>query len=449
MKVVRCLKGHYYDSDKYDVCPYCGSASNDSAASNNGGNADGSGITNSIEKSKEISTADFIAPNMNVNAGSAFGAPSTVSYGTEYNYSTNSNSVFNSQTEYNNPQKNIPNETSQYNNASYVQGQPQQYNVLYAEGQVKPQNTVYTQEQPHQYVSPYTEEQAQGQDSTYSQYQTQNNTYIQEQSQKYSTPYTEEQAQPHDASYAAGQAPSQGGAYAAGQAQPQDASYAEGQSQSQGASYTAGQSQLYNNTYVNGQNSNQNSSAYYDQYQNKWQTQYGNPYYQQQGSVNYEDLSSTATLSKPETPSLRQNTFFEVSNDDYGSEEDADGEGKTRYIKPDMDVTTLLTSDGSKKEDKAVLIQVSTGHKYGITKDKTVIGKVCSAPQSDICINNRTVSRKHACITVIGDKYFIEDLGSTNKTHINGIDIGRDRMLELKDNDRVVLSDEEFIFYIN
>jgi len=120
------------------------------------------------------------------------------------------------------------------------------------------------------------------------------------------------------------------------------------------------------------------------------------------------------------------------------------------YFRPVSEETTILTSEAAyasmNLEKRAVLYRVSSGEKYYITNDETVIGKVNSTISNDICIENRTVSRRHAAIRRIQKRFFIEDLGSTNKTHINNIDIGSGRLVELKENDRIVLSDEEFLF---
>jgi len=39
---------------------------------------------------------------------------------------------------------------------------------------------------------------------------------------------------------------------------------------------------------------------------------------------------------------------------------------------------------------------------------------------NDIVLDERLVSRRHAVIQKIGQEYFLEDLGSTNGTQVNG-----------------------------
>ena len=41
-------------------------------------------------------------------------------------------------------------------------------------------------------------------------------------------------------------------------------------------------------------------------------------------------------------------------------------------------------------------------------------------PSADIRILDDVVSRKHACISCQGERYFLEDLGSSNGTYLNG-----------------------------
>ena len=336
MNVIRCLKGHYYDSDKYEVCPHCGAsgavdtASQGENTGNPGDSVSDSGTSAvSNDNFQSAPAANFIDPNMNLQNDDDGGYPSTVTYGSSYE-----------------------NNTSQRAAQSGFQVQPLP-------------------------------------DTAYEQYG--------------------------------------------------DAAYQNNTAETGAASYQQSYQNQYQSNDTNyGNSAYQNQTVYGQQGQTAYQQNIQKP--------SFDEISSTVTLNSYQGPSLRQNLFTEYKDED-------DAEAKTRYIKPDvdMDVTSVLTGDGmssSGEQYKAVLIQTATGQRFGLSQEKTVIGKICSVRQSDICIKNNTVSRRHACITIIGDKYFIEDLGSTNKTRINGIDIGSNRMLELKDNDRVVLSDEEFIFYI-
>lgn len=52
-----------------------------------------------------------------------------------------------------------------------------------------------------------------------------------------------------------------------------------------------------------------------------------------------------------------------------------------------------------------------------LSKERTTIGR---KPHNDIQIDNRAVSSEHAVIVTILNDSFLEDLGSTNGTLVNG-----------------------------
>jgi pSer/pThr/pTyr-binding forkhead associated (FHA) protein len=54
---------------------------------------------------------------------------------------------------------------------------------------------------------------------------------------------------------------------------------------------------------------------------------------------------------------------------------------------------------------------------YQLSKERTLIGR---KPHNDIQIDNLAVSGEHAAIITILNDSFIEDLGSTNGTWLNG-----------------------------
>ncbi|MDH5425453.1 MAG: FHA domain-containing protein [Gammaproteobacteria bacterium] len=54
---------------------------------------------------------------------------------------------------------------------------------------------------------------------------------------------------------------------------------------------------------------------------------------------------------------------------------------------------------------------------YEITSNTTTIGR---HDNNDICIDNLSISGRHAQILKAGDDYFIEDLNSSNGTYVNG-----------------------------
>ncbi len=54
---------------------------------------------------------------------------------------------------------------------------------------------------------------------------------------------------------------------------------------------------------------------------------------------------------------------------------------------------------------------------YELAKERMTIGR---KPENDIAINNLAVSGQHALLLTVLDDVFIEDLGSTNGTYVNG-----------------------------
>ncbi|MFZ0548169.1 MAG: FHA domain-containing protein, partial [Candidatus Promineifilaceae bacterium] len=75
-----------------------------------------------------------------------------------------------------------------------------------------------------------------------------------------------------------------------------------------------------------------------------------------------------------------------------------------------------------------------TGNEFEITQSTTSLGRNVGV---DIVLNATSVSRRHAQITKANDQYYIEDLGSSNGTFLNGERISGRQML--KDGDRISL----------
>ncbi len=66
-------------------------------------------------------------------------------------------------------------------------------------------------------------------------------------------------------------------------------------------------------------------------------------------------------------------------------------------------------------------------------------------PDCDIVIADRQVSRHHARITTIPEGVLIEDLGSKNGTHCNGLMLDEPRLLEDGDTIQVALA-QQFVY---
>jgi len=79
---------------------------------------------------------------------------------------------------------------------------------------------------------------------------------------------------------------------------------------------------------------------------------------------------------------------------------------------------------------------------YELNQERISIGR---KPENDIPIDNLAVSGKHALIITILDDSFLEDLGSTNGTYVNGKLVKKHA---LKDGDVIAIGKHELV-YVN
>lgn len=108
--------------------------------------------------------------------------------------------------------------------------------------------------------------------------------------------------------------------------------------------------------------------------------------------------------------------------------------------------TTILTTYARKTVNGFIYSQ-TTGETIYIDVEDFVIGKALGQVNYAV-MNNATISRKHAKIIRKYDEFFIEDLGSTNFTYVNGNRVAPGDKKVLQDRDVIHLSDEEFIFML-
>lgn len=106
--------------------------------------------------------------------------------------------------------------------------------------------------------------------------------------------------------------------------------------------------------------------------------------------------------------------------------------------------TSVLGVD-SLDEKTAYLRYEKTGEKIYISKALFYIGR--SAKNCDYAVNaNSAVSGKHAVIRKYGEKFFINDLDSTNGTFVDGKEVKQET--ELRSAMKVRLANEEFTFCV-
>lgn len=78
---------------------------------------------------------------------------------------------------------------------------------------------------------------------------------------------------------------------------------------------------------------------------------------------------------------------------------------------------------------------------YNIDKDSISIGRKHG---NDIQLNDLTISGRHSLVTKTGDNVFIDDLGSTNGTLLNGARIAKSR---LHHSDVIQIGNYQFTFF--
>ena len=81
------------------------------------------------------------------------------------------------------------------------------------------------------------------------------------------------------------------------------------------------------------------------------------------------------------------------------------------------------------------------GEKFFIKEDTFTIGR---NPDSDILLDDITVSRQHAIIEKLGEEYLIKDMESLNGTYLNGKII---ELSKLSNGDRIQIGKYLFLFF--
>ena len=90
------------------------------------------------------------------------------------------------------------------------------------------------------------------------------------------------------------------------------------------------------------------------------------------------------------------------------------------------------------KNDEKIMVNKPT---FRIGKEK----KYCDY----FVVNNNAVSRSHADIITKGKRYYIIDLNSTNKTYVDGRAIAIEKEIEIFNETKLRLANEDFVFYID
>ena len=93
---------------------------------------------------------------------------------------------------------------------------------------------------------------------------------------------------------------------------------------------------------------------------------------------------------------------------------------------------------------RPTLIRCKSGERVKICQNSFIIGS--SFENVDYYIENNNISRKHASILRFEDGFYIQDLGTTNGTFINGVRVTPGRYVKLESGNIIKLAEEEFEF---
>ena len=125
----------------------------------------------------------------------------------------------------------------------------------------------------------------------------------------------------------------------------------------------------------------------------------------------------------------------------------------------DDEATGLLTCTGDEDEATGLLFEnnanvrfptlfrILTEETISINKPVFRLGKERSYVDYFVT-NNIAVSRSHADIITRGNKYFVKDLNSKNRTYINDQELPIHMEVEIHDGDRLKLCNEEFVLNV-
>lgn len=115
---------------------------------------------------------------------------------------------------------------------------------------------------------------------------------------------------------------------------------------------------------------------------------------------------------------------------------------------PHTDRTRLLTNTdssppaGTKPPRLLIVSGIMLGHQIEILTEPVTIGR---ATECTLSLPYPSVSRTHCRIIAVGDQVYIEDLGSTNKTYVNGQAVSGKQMLN--DGDQVSVGNSALKFF--
>ena len=103
------------------------------------------------------------------------------------------------------------------------------------------------------------------------------------------------------------------------------------------------------------------------------------------------------------------------------------------------------SNDDTGRKKYANLLDLITGEKIVISKDKYIVGK---NEDCDLFINSSHVSRQHAYILYTEGAYYLVDMGSTNKTFIDDVPVIKGIPTELHNGMQIKFADRPYRFFL-
>lgn len=154
----------------------------------------------------------------------------------------------------------------------------------------------------------------------------------------------------------------------------------------------------------------------------------------------YETVNGFTFMEDDIYTDVQEGTTYIVESDMVISDEDDDG---TQVLI--TKATKLIGYLGVKGTDETFKLE-RTG-----TIDEWVFGRALNKGNSDVdCeLKGNAVSRVHFKISIENDDFYIEDLGSSNGTTVNGMKLGVNKPVELFDKSKVKAGDVEMQFLVN
>lgn len=137
-------------------------------------------------------------------------------------------------------------------------------------------------------------------------------------------------------------------------------------------------------------------------------------------------------MTKNEDKTIYSNKAYDRSSSDKGPEPGTTAQLSTKKLIAEIQIKqqAFLEIISSSKDNK--LFELGEG--------EVTIGR---SPACRLRLPSKNVSRKHARIFFRNDEYYIEDLGSTNGTYVNGIRVVK---CALRKNDLIYIGGVRILF---